>query len=356
MKIVILTNNLNYKSGWGRYSVDLIEGLIRRGHEVSVLVEDDGCGGVKIIKRGKRLIESALRVRKYFKEAEIIHALDIYPHGIIAALGLIGINRPLLITTQGTYSIRPFYNWETRFLSMWACNKSSAIISISSFTKNFVSKFINSNKITTINHGIDVKKFIYSSVAKSNTIISVGAIKARKGYEDSIRAFALAKLKIGDLKYVIVGNKDDAMYFNRLSRLINELQVGESVVFMEKISDEELKNLYLSSKIFMLLSKNIDYHVEGFGLVFLEAAAMGLPVIGTTGNGIEDAVNNNHNGLLVSQSNPIAASEAIIKILSDQNLCGKMSENGLSWAQAHDIDSVVEKYEFEYKKVLSDYK
>ena len=79
--------------------------------------------------------------------------------------------------------------------------------------------------------------------------------------------------------------------------------VGD-IEFFNRLSDEALSDLYRRAKLFILTSINEDHHFEGFGLVFLEAAAAALPVIGTFGNGIEDAVKDCYNGFLVPQNNP----------------------------------------------------
>ncbi len=72
----------------------------------------------------------------------------------------------------------------------------------------------------------------------------------------------------------------------------------KDIEFLTGVSDEELSCLYQSTRVFILTSVNQGRQIEGSGLVFLEAAAAGLPVIGTTGNGIEDAVKEGYNGIL----------------------------------------------------------
>jgi len=83
---------------------------------------------------------------------------------------------------------------------------------------------------------------------------------------------------------------------------------------------------------------------EGFGLVFLEAAAAALPVIGTLGNGIEDAVKNNYNGILAPQNDIEKTAKAITDIIKNENLTKEMSLNSVAWAEDHDWGKVVLKY------------
>ena len=83
---------------------------------------------------------------------------------------------------------------------------------------------------------------------------------------------------------------------------------------------------------------------EGFGLVFLEAAAAGLPVIGTLCNGIEDAVKDYYNGLLVPQNDSQKTADAIIKILSDDILGLNLRKNSIEWVKNFDWKKIITSY------------
>ena len=83
---------------------------------------------------------------------------------------------------------------------------------------------------------------------------------------------------------------------------------------------------------------------EGFGLVFLEAAAAALPVIGTLGNGIEDAVKDYYNGLLVPQNDSQKTADAIIKILSDDILGLNLRKNSIEWVKNFDWKKIITSY------------
>jgi len=79
-------------------------------------------------------------------------------------------------------------------------------------------------------------------------------------------------------------------------------------------------------------------------LVYLEAAMRGLPIVSSLGCGVEEAVNNNQNGILVSQYDYKAAAEAIIKILSNQELKKNMSEKSLEWVKNFQWPDQIKKY------------
>ena len=346
MKICYLVDNINPKHGGGRYANDLINAVRQAGHEVIVLKkDDDGLGGVPILKSGFGLFIAALKVKNYFKDYDVIHAIDGYPYGIIAAIANKGLNKKLIITVQGTYAVAPLYSFGIGQLLKWAYKKADKIISISRYTKGEVLKKINSRDIEIINHGIDFEKFYRTHLdSPENFILSVGTLKYRKGYHISIPAFAEAKKEFPDLKYKIVGSQKDTAYFDELKNLAAKNGVDKDIEFLSEVSDEALSELYRRAKLFILTSVNENHHFEGFGLVFLEAAAAGLPVIGTFDNGIEDAVKDYYNGLLVPQNDSQKTADAIIKILSDDILGLNLRKNSIEWVKNFDWKKIITSY------------
>ena len=98
------------------------------------------------------------------------------------------------------------------------------------------------------------------------------------------------------------------------------------------------------ARLLVLSSISEKSHFEGFGLVYLEANASGLPVIGSLESGAEDAIRDGRTGFLVSQNDSEGIAEAIIKILGNKNLAETMSSEAIKWASEHDMDKVIMKY------------
>src|SRR3989344_8826362 len=342
MKILILTHDTDTNSCWGRYASQLINGLKQKGFIITVLTEKfEGDSKTSILGRGSKVFSSAFKVIPYAREADIIHALDVYPYGIIAWIASKIAGRPLLINLLGTYAIAPFYHRKTRWLSKRACLSASCLIAISNYTKSEFNKILPSVEVEVINPGIDYgKQHVDRSESGQPFILSVGALKKRKGYHIAIEAFAVARRKFPELKYKIIGSQKDIQYFNGLKELTKKLSLENSIEFESNVSDDNLKELYSKAQLFILPSINHDWHFEGFGIVFLEAAAAGLPIIGTTNNGISDAVKDGYNGILVPQEDVEATAEAVIKILESTEY-HNMTRNSYSWAQSHSIDKMI---------------
>jgi phosphatidyl-myo-inositol dimannoside synthase len=356
MKVGYLTYGLNPLGGWGRYGSDLISGMQRSGIDVVILKidKDSKHPGISALHGGARIFTSAIKSAYYLGDCDIIHALDLFPYGVIAYGANFFLKKKLVITTQGTYSVEPLHSWKTKFLSKSAFNSADSIISISNFTKQKLSSQINFHDIEVINHGIDLKRFSIKHIdSKDEFILSVGSLKYRKGYHVSIPAFALAKKSFPNLKYKIIYGRYDDSYLRQLKGLVAQYCVEKDVEFLSGISDGEMTGLYQRAKIFVLTSCNYGYNFEGFGLVLLEAAAAGLPAIGTLGNGIEDAIRDGYNGILVPQNDIEKTAQSIVDMLSDRDKWIKMSENSYIWAEEHDLDKVVKRYIKVYERILS---
>lgn len=355
MKICYLTYGMDPKNGWGKYASDLIYGVKKEGHEVAILKEqDDGFEGAPILRRGPGLFVSAIKARKYLRDCDIIHALDVYPYGIIAYIANLFLGKKLVLTAQGTYSIAPLYNKKTAFLSKMVCSSANSVIAISNFTKQELVKKVGNKKIEVINHGISLGEFYKKHIeTEEKFILSVGALKYRKGYHISIPAYAAARKRFPHLKYKIVDDQGDPHYFGQLKNLVAQHGIEDGIEFLSDISDKELSLLYQKAKLFILTSVNVNYNFEGFGLVFLEAAAAGLPVIGTLGNGIEDAVKKGYNGTMIPQNDIEKTAEAIANIVSDRKKWDNMSNNSYAWAEEHKLDDVIKRYISIYERTLA---
>jgi len=356
MRICFLNENLDIKAGTGRYGRDIVENISKEeGVEAIVLTEkESGHRSEKAILQSSWLLRhfynlflNALKVRKYVKKCDIIHALDGYPYGVIAALANIGLNKKLIISGVGTYSVLPLDRLIKRGLLKWAYQKADKITCISRFTEKQILKRLDLDNTLVINLGVDYKKFAEQrgyqrrTTPKEKIILSVGALKSRKGYHISIPAIAEVKKRYPDIKYYIVGGKPPKTYLD----LVKKYNLEKNVKFLQGISDKDLMKLYYETDVFLLTPITInDNDFEGFGLVYLEAGACGKPVVGTYNCGAEDAIIDGTTGLLVPQNDIHKTAEAILKLLDNFELAKKMGENGEKRAQEMDWENVVKKY------------
>jgi phosphatidylinositol alpha-1,6-mannosyltransferase len=263
------------------------------------------------------------------------------------------------VNALGTYAVAPLYNKKRAFIARYIYRHADAVVAISAYTAQEIRKKVTGLPITIIDPGIDMTNFAASKNTgprseKGPLIIGVGTVKARKGYDTSLRAFAQLKKDIPGARYVIVGPQtDEPNYVEMLKKLAEELGVAHDFDMRANISDAELNKLYADASLFILTSVNEGFHFEGYGMVFVEAAAHGLPCVGTRGNGIEDAVEDGKTGILVTQRNVEETAAAMKRILTDPALRTRMSARALEFAREHDLPHLAEQYERLYRQVIA---
>lgn len=355
MKICFLTHNLKQDNGLGVFSERLIKGVKDRLKcEVEILTTEYGGFSYEkpILYPGKlKLLRHFFLIRRIFKNCDVIHALDGYPYGVIAVFMSLGLGKKVIITAVGSGSIIPLYQGVNSILVKYCYLRADIVTAISAFTRDEILKKVGGLDIKVINPGVDFEEFKnYQSghfgVLKFKPyILSVGSLRWRKGYHFSIQAYAQVIKQFPELNYVIVGKKYKEDYYQRLQKLINDLNLRDKVFILEDIDKkEDLIEIYKNAELFCLFSQNVNHDVEGFGLVFLEAAAAGLPVVGSKNCGIDDAMREDENGLLVASREAQEFAAAITKILNDEQLKKRMQEKSLMYAQESSWKKRIEEY------------
>ncbi|MCR6657435.1 MAG: glycosyltransferase family 4 protein [Opitutus sp.] len=105
-----------------------------------------------------------------------------------------------------------------------------------------------------------------------------------------------------------------------------------TVRFLGNVNDDELPGVYERADIFALTSVNHGHSIEGFGLVYLEASAHGLPVVAHNVGGVAEAVLDGVTGLLVPPHRPAQLAAAFEQLLFDPVLRKKLGDAGREWA------------------------
>lgn len=355
MRILYLAESLDPASGWGRFSREIIVRAIEKGVDATILVERASGfpGELPVLRRSWRMLLTlwALRARIREGKYDIVHSMEVNPYGIAVHLATLGMRTKHVITATGAYSVRPLHQPATAWVTRATYRGAQAVLCISTYVEEEILKAVTLTTTKTITLGVDASVFAGErTTPREPFILSVGNFAYRKGYHISVAAFAEVAKSFPTLRYLIAGRVDTYVK-GMCDAIIKEHALEGRVVFLGAQDDAELKKLYLSAELFVLTAINEDYHFEGFGLVFLEAAAAGLPVIGTTGNGIRDALSEGENGFLVPQHDIVATTEAMKNILSDPALKERLSRGSLEWAGTNSWDRTVRRYLETYQDV-----
>jgi D-inositol-3-phosphate glycosyltransferase len=142
-------------------------------------------------------------------------------------------------------------------------------------------------------------------------VLYVGRIEPLKGIDRLLAAVGRLQ-KTRPVKLLIVGGDDRPLpEFQRLKELREELGVEDSVVFVGRVAQEDLRYYYSAADVFVLPS-----HHESFGMVALEALACETPVVATRVGGLESVVRDGETGCLLPDNEPHSLAEAIKELLS----------------------------------------
>jgi phosphatidyl-myo-inositol dimannoside synthase len=234
-------------------------------------------------------------------------------------------------------------------LRKWVFSNVDGVLAVSKYTSEMVKETgIDEKKIFVLNNGVDITgwdnlrqsvcpdNFLKKHSLENSRIIStVARLITRKGIDSVIKSLPIIIREVAEIKYVIAGTGPDR---NRLEEIAVNYGVRDKIVFIENISKKEIAELYSVSDIFVMPAREEKSSVEGFGIVFREAAVFEVPAIGSTSGGIPDAVIHEKTGILVPSEDEKMLSESILLLLQDPELssyfgkCGrKLVEKEGSW-------------------------
>jgi phosphatidyl-myo-inositol dimannoside synthase len=165
-------------------------------------------------------------------------------------------------------------------------------------------------------------------LADRPVVVCVSRLVRRKGQDTLIRAWPRVRAEVSDAILLLVG---DGPYARSLRRLARQLGVSDAVVFTGPVPWPELPGYYDAANVFAMpcRTRRAGLDVEGLGIVYLEASATGLPVIGGTSGGAPDAVLEGESGYVVSDVAGTAA--RVTELLTDPSKAREMGGKGLAW-------------------------
>jgi phosphatidylinositol alpha-1,6-mannosyltransferase len=228
------------------------------------------------------------------------------------------------------------------------------VVAVSRFTLDMLmSDFgVPREKIELVSNGVDLQRFapcprcedlvVRYGLAGRPVLLTVGRLSARKGMDRVIDALPEVMRTFSDMVYLIVG---EGSYRPVLEQRVAEHQLGRSVIFAGAVPDQELADHYGLGDVFIMANREMpDGETEGFGLVFLEANACGLPVIAGRAGGSVDAVTDGVNGLVVDGDDTAAIAASITRMFHDEHIRERLRQGGIEVARAADWHRRVEQF------------
>jgi len=374
-------------NGQAIFTVNLAEGLAKRGHEVVVAVPSDQIHPYHKERKGVHLegVESiSLKlfhndayfspfprkaVRHIFEtfRPEIAHIQDHYPLSRVVVqtarrnrVKSVGTNH-FMPENLAAYSgwlarIKPLHDWIGWTWMMEVYNRVDVATAQSKNAAELIRTHGLRPPVFPLSCGIDLARFYpdpqidrnacrkrYGLDTKRKIFLFVGRVDAEKKLDVLLRA--MSHLKRDDVQLAIAGR---GAALESLQALSNELDLGERVRFTGFIPNEDLHVLLNSVDIFAMPSE-----AELLSLATLEAMASGRPVLLANAVALPELVTVGVNGYLFEPGNAQDAAKYMDLLASQPERWPEMGRAGIEKAQFHGLDHTVGQYEMLYEKLLS---
>lgn len=353
MKVVVVSPNSDPTNGWGNITYELCRRLAEEVDLTIALPKGQRTDiDTKVVHFTAplrfpsknplfylRLFSSSLKLPK----ADITHSLFSYPYAVPAALSA----KRFIMGAQGTFGVRPFKYLRDRYLLKWAYWKAKAVIVPSEYTKKRVVENTGISTVKVIPNAVDFGRFsrkldistLERKFRPGKIILSVGALKPRKGQYIMIEAFRRIKREVPDAKYLIIGSGTP-----EYTKELKDMARGVSdIYFLGQKRGDDLVRYYQLCDVYAHTPVNTDDVFEGFGIVYLEAGACGKPVVGSYSGGVPSAILDGKTGLMAPEGDADKTAEAVIRLLEDKDLAASMSEANKIWAKKNEWGNYTKK-------------
>lgn len=360
--------------GAERNIINLVTNLDRDKYHVSIIAgniaedfKDIFVSDISIINlHCRNIINLFFKLKKHLlinKPEILVSALPHINTLSLMAKSFFKINTKIVLTEHTTFSLlsstaRSFFR---RFIAKFILPllmrifypKAQAIICVSEGVKEDLSSVVGSLRTMRVIYNPVVDENIYLLAKESlerdgqifdkkvSIIIAVGRLVKAKDYPNLFKAFKIVKDNI-EVHLVILGEGPEEKSLKKLSF---DLGISSNISFLGF-----KKNPYkymANSSVFVLSSSR-----EGFGNVIVEAMACGVPVIATDcKSGPKEIIENNINGILVSQKDESALADAILKVLKDSDLAKKLSVQGRKRAEYFSIKKSATSYSDVFQQI-----
>jgi len=343
------------RGGIARYSREVASGLGRLGHRVFVVSdftrEIPGLTAQEAftpVSFPKKNLRSPFFWLDFFSLHHLTKKLSIdmmllaalFPYGPMALLLSKTTGIPFSIFVHGAELF--VQKLKTRLIVSRIFADASHIICVSRFTRDtLLRRFPGSGDPAVIPPGTHPEVFKPAAdraallekrgLRGKRVILTASRLVRRKGQAQVIRALPKVIERVPEVVYLVAGTGPAE---DELRGLVKDRGLGEHVRFLGYVEDDKLADLYALCEVFALPSRETtdtesgSRGVEGFPAVFLEASACGRPVVAGKSGGSGEAVVDGETGLLVDGESVEQISDALLKLLLDEDLANRLGQNG----------------------------
>lgn len=225
-------------------------------------------------------------------------------------------------------------------LAAFAADRADAVVAVSAYTAELLAATgARPRRLELIPPGVDLPSESGPLPAERPTVLTVARLSDRyKGHDVMLRALARVRRDVPDVEWVVIG---DGPLRGELEALARAEGVADAVRFLGALDDAGRDEWFRRADVFAMPSRLPGGQLagEGFGIVYLEAATYGKPVLAGNVAGALDSVRDGETGLLVDPTDADAVGAALARLLRDPQLAHRLGRAGaqraaqLSWAQ-----------------------
>lgn len=226
-----------------------------------------------------------------------------------------------------------YHNNNTKYLNKlhYILKSIDYLMPSSNYLTNYYKKLFTEYRYKIITNNMPIETDNKLSNLKNKNIITVGRLEKVKGYDDLIKLFNKLDNKEWTLSIIGTGSE-----YDNLNNLIKELNMEDNIKLLGFKNTEELNKLYKESSLYIMTSIE-----ESFGLVLLEAASHGLPLIAyDSALGAKEIIKDN--GILIINRNEKEMIKELKNLISDEKLRKEYQKKSLSISKQYDYDLIKE--------------
>jgi glycosyltransferase involved in cell wall biosynthesis len=336
---------------FGIFVKNQVEALKERGIDVDVIAVTNPKMGKKnaLKKYSLWALQIAWNFLTRGRHYDVVHAHYVFPTGLFALLYKKCFGTRMIVTAHGGDIDKMAKKHER--IRRWTMNilqEADHVIAVGHQLYDEIGRDfgVNEAKRSLINMGVN--RSVFHSMDRQQAkercgikkeekaILYVGNLIREKGLLELLDAYTKVKQSIPETSLYFIGAVKDERFYEQLLQHIQEKQLT-NVHLLPAKPQQEIATWMNAADVFVLPS-----HIEGFGLVALEAMACGTPVVGTNVGGLKYLLANGA-GMLVEAKNSEALAETLIRVLTNEQLANELRKNGEKRAEENDAQHMLDK-------------
>lgn len=210
--------------------------------------------------------------------------------------------------------------------------------------------------VEPLSNGVDLSKFTPGKASAKVLkkfrlepgklrVLYVGRVDPEKSLGNVVTAFAGVVEEVPEAELVIVGDGTDRRH---LIDLAQALGISDKVKFPGRIMPPDVTEIYRGATMFATASET-----ETQGIVLIEAAATGLPLVAVDAGAVSELCQNKKNGVLCKPGDLVGMTDAMVSILKDADLQQKYGEKSLEISKKHDLNRTLKRFEEIYEEAIT---